>query len=185
MREADPVRPHEIAARKREARTGSERIVKKSGGDLGARRPADDELQEVIARLLLLPYAPKFRTGQTSSGLAPAGSQMHPPIISDGRGVPRSLASGLARCFKKPVGKSRSVYGEPPRRRLAPKIRTTRTAKLNINSLPTLGELWPIATSFRGRWDDLFPSIRKDKKRVFSFPPPRQPATHIARRKRT
>lgn len=49
--------------------------------------------------------------------------------------------------FNKPVRKSPSVCGEPPRRMPAPKLRTTR--KPNINGSPRLGELWPVAMSFR------------------------------------
>src|SRR5215467_8778835 len=45
---------------------------------------------------------------------------------------------------------------EPPTRKPAPTIRTTRKAKPNINGLPNVGGLWPVAMNFRGHWDVLF-----------------------------
>src|SRR5262249_49413080 len=40
-----------------------------------------------------------------------------------------------------------------------------------LQEWPAVGELWPVATSFRGHWDALFPSIRNDKMRFLQFPP--------------
>src|SRR5262245_52480831 len=83
----------------------------------------------------------------------------------------RLLVLGRARCFKKRVSKLRSVCGEPPRPRLAPKLLSTRKPKSNINGLPILGELCPVVTSFKGHWDALFLSMKVGKKRFLSFPP--------------
>jgi hypothetical protein len=77
---------------------------------------------------------------------------------------------GRPRCFKKPIKKSPSVCDELPRRRLTLKLRTTRTANPNMNGSPTLGEVLPLAMSFRGHWDDLFRSMRAGRKRFLTFP---------------
>src|SRR5262249_24099362 len=60
----------------------------------------------------------------------------------------------------------RSVCGERPRPTPAPKLLTNP----NIGGLPTVGERWLVAMSFRDRWGALFPSIRKNKTRFIPFP---------------
>jgi hypothetical protein len=48
------------------------------------------------------------------------------------------------------------------------------SAGMNINGLPKVGGLWPVAMNFRGHWNALFRSMRVKKAFPFIPPPNRQ-----------
>ena len=77
--------------------------------------------------------------------------QIRRSLIISGEGV------GPCAVVQKASEESRGVLAE------------TRKAKPNINGLPKVGRLWPLAMNFRGHWDALFRSM-KVKKRFLSFP---------------